>query len=96
MDEPSADFSRGESAEVTLRAGNSRRGPASNSPYKTSAKHEAARVGEANSRCGFVRKKFLCDRSLNDALKSLTEAQRDAANEKLETMIGDLNLEATL
>jgi len=26
----------------------------------------------------------------------LTEAQRDAANEKLETMIGDLNLEATL
>jgi chromosome segregation ATPase len=25
-----------------------------------------------------------------------TEAQRDAANEKLETMIGDLNLEATL
>jgi len=53
-------------------------------------------VGEANSRCGFVRKKFLCDRSLNDALKSLTEAQRDAANEKLETMIDDLNLEATL
>jgi hypothetical protein len=25
-----------------------------------------------------------------------TEAQRDAANEKLETMIDDLNLEATL
>ena len=97
MDEPFADFSRGEASEVIVDAGNSHREAASN--FSIQDKRQArsrAEVGEANSRRGFVRKKFLCNRSLNDALKSSTEAQRDAANEKPETMIGDLDLEATL
>jgi len=96
VDEPFADFSRGEASEVIVDAGNSHREAASNFSIQDKRQARSRVSGRGESRRGFVRKKFLCNRSLNDALKSSTEAQRDAANEKPETMIGDLDLEATL
>jgi len=50
LDEPFADFSRGASAEVTLRAGNSRREPASNFSIQDKRQTRSrAEVGEAKA-----------------------------------------------
>src|SRR5882724_256235 len=63
VDEPFADFSRGEIAEVTQNAGNSRRKPASNFSIQDERQARSRVSGRGESRCGFVRKKFLCNRS---------------------------------
>ena len=64
MDEPFADFSGGESADVEkAQCGNRSEPLESNSSIQGKRRHEAARKWERQSRCGFVRKNFRRNRS---------------------------------